>query len=340
MDPRRGPLREYAKSAIQCRLIASAAAGASPVAATRFADTVDAASAATIAARRVGSLFSWVALAILSLPLMAGVSPGAGLRPHPRRGAYSGACRKPSGRASAAAAEGDRPTRTAPRKSAKKPAKESEREQNEFAPRNGMDSKIRVGTATYFRGDPRMAPSRPFWKGYLKLSLVSCPIAMFPASSSSERVSFRQINKSTGNRLKQQLVDSVTGDVVEPGQKGRGYEIGRNQFMPVVSRPIRARARPVRTRPRSFRTNTRARAREGAEGLTAEERANGWDPALLAAYRRERARAAGSIVGASELVGGLVVTEFRRPRPRGPVLEGSGMSSKHYSPHGRWRGNR
>ncbi len=62
-----------------------------------------------------------------------------------------------------------------------------------------------------------MAPSRPFWKGYLKLSLVSCPIAMFPASSSSERVSFRQINKTTGNRLKQQLVDSVTGDVVETG---------------------------------------------------------------------------------------------------------------------------
>jgi hypothetical protein len=56
---------------------------------------------------------------------------------------------------------------------------------------------------------------------------------MFPASSSSERVSFRQINKSTGNRLKQQLVDSVTGDVVEAGQKGRGYEIGRNQYMPV-----------------------------------------------------------------------------------------------------------
>jgi len=85
-----------------------------------------------------------------------------------------------------------------------------------------------------------MAPSRPFWKGYLKLSLVSCPIAMFPASSSSERVSFRQINKSTGNRLKQQLVDSVTGDVVEPGQKGRGYEIGRNQFMPVEDEELEA----------------------------------------------------------------------------------------------------
>jgi DNA end-binding protein Ku len=78
-----------------------------------------------------------------------------------------------------------------------------------------------------------MPPARPFWKGYLKLSLVSCPIALYPASSSSERVSFRQINKKTGHRLKQQLVDSVTGEVVESGDKGRGYEIGKNEFMPV-----------------------------------------------------------------------------------------------------------
>jgi DNA end-binding protein Ku len=74
-----------------------------------------------------------------------------------------------------------------------------------------------------------MAP-RPNWKGYLKLSLVSCPIALFPATSGSERVSFRQINKQTGNRLKQQLVDSVTGDAVEAENKGRGYEIGKNEF--------------------------------------------------------------------------------------------------------------
>ena len=51
-----------------------------------------------------------------------------------------------------------------------------------------------------------MAPTRPFWKGYLKLSLVSCPIALYPGTSSTERVSFRQINKKTGNRLRQQLV--------------------------------------------------------------------------------------------------------------------------------------
>ena len=61
-----------------------------------------------------------------------------------------------------------------------------------------------------------MAP-RAYWKGYLKLSLVSCPIALYPASSSSERVSFNRINKKTGNRLKQQNVDAETGD---PGRQG------------------------------------------------------------------------------------------------------------------------
>jgi DNA end-binding protein Ku len=77
-----------------------------------------------------------------------------------------------------------------------------------------------------------MAP-RPNWKGYLKLSLVSCPIALYPAASSAERVSFRQINKKTGNRLKQQLVDSQTGEPVEREDKGRGYEIGKNEFIHV-----------------------------------------------------------------------------------------------------------
>ena len=78
-----------------------------------------------------------------------------------------------------------------------------------------------------------MPSARPFWKGYLKLSLVSCPIALFPASSSSERVSFRQINKKSGHRLKQQLVDSVTGEVVETQDKGRGYQIGKDEYLPV-----------------------------------------------------------------------------------------------------------
>jgi DNA end-binding protein Ku len=77
-----------------------------------------------------------------------------------------------------------------------------------------------------------MAP-RAYWKGYLKLSLVSCPIALYPATSSSERVSFNRINRKTGNRLKQQQVDAETGEPVEKEDIGRGYEIGKGQYLPV-----------------------------------------------------------------------------------------------------------
>jgi DNA end-binding protein Ku len=77
-----------------------------------------------------------------------------------------------------------------------------------------------------------MAP-RAYWKGYLKLSLVSCPIALYPAASGSERVSFNRINKKTGNRLKQLLVDSESGEPVERDDVGRGYEIGKGQYLQV-----------------------------------------------------------------------------------------------------------
>jgi DNA end-binding protein Ku len=77
-----------------------------------------------------------------------------------------------------------------------------------------------------------MAP-RAYWKGYLKLSLVSCPIALYPAASSSERVSFNRINKKTGHRLKQQNVDAETGEVVDKEDIGRGYEIAKGQYLQV-----------------------------------------------------------------------------------------------------------
>jgi len=82
-----------------------------------------------------------------------------------------------------------------------------------------------------------MAP-RAYWKGYLKLSLVSCPIALYPATSSSERVSFNRINKKTGNRLKQQQVDAETGQPVEKEDIGRGYEIGKGQYLQVEDEEI------------------------------------------------------------------------------------------------------
>src|SRR5580704_10362214 len=65
---------------------------------------------------------------------------------------------------------------------------------------------------------------RPYWKGYLKLALVSCPIALHAACSTAERVAFRQINKATGNRLRQQLIDEETREPVDPEVRdARGY---------------------------------------------------------------------------------------------------------------------
>ena len=85
-----------------------------------------------------------------------------------------------------------------------------------------------------------MPTVRPYWKGYLKLALVSCPIALYTASSSSERVAFRQLNKNTGNRLRQQLVDDVTREPVEAADKGRGYEYAKNSYLLIEDEELEA----------------------------------------------------------------------------------------------------
>ena len=84
-----------------------------------------------------------------------------------------------------------------------------------------------------------MAP-RANWKGYLRLSLVSCPIALYPASSLSEKVSFNRINRKTGHRLKQQNVDSETGDVVAREDTARGHEVAKGQYLIVEDQEIDA----------------------------------------------------------------------------------------------------
>jgi DNA end-binding protein Ku len=77
-----------------------------------------------------------------------------------------------------------------------------------------------------------MAP-RPNWKGYLKLSLVSCPVALFPATTTSERVSFRTLNRATGNRVRRQFVDEQTGDPVETDEQIKGYEVAKGEFIQI-----------------------------------------------------------------------------------------------------------
>src|SRR3569833_1753674 len=93
-----------------------------------------------------------------------------------------------------------------------------------------------------------MAP-RSQWNGYLKLSLVSCPISLYPAVSAAEKISFRQVNREPGHRLRQQLVDSVTGKVVKSHERGRGYEVGEDQFVLVGDVELKVAQREARTRP-------------------------------------------------------------------------------------------
>jgi DNA end-binding protein Ku len=82
--------------------------------------------------------------------------------------------------------------------------------------------------------------ARAYWKGSLKLSLVSCPVLLYPASTSVDKTRFHMINKETGNLLKQQMVDAETGDVVEGDQKGRGYELKKGDYVAIDKEELEA----------------------------------------------------------------------------------------------------
>jgi DNA end-binding protein Ku len=84
-----------------------------------------------------------------------------------------------------------------------------------------------------------MAP-RAYWNGSLKLSLVTCPIALYPASTQAEKTHFHQINTKTGHRLKQQLVDEQTGRVVDKDHKGRGYELSKGRYVEIDEEELEA----------------------------------------------------------------------------------------------------
>lgn len=75
-----------------------------------------------------------------------------------------------------------------------------------------------------------MAP-RSFWKGYLKLSLVTCPVAMVPATSESEKIRFHTLNRTTGNRVVARYVDSITRKPVDNADEARGYPHGEDDYV-------------------------------------------------------------------------------------------------------------
>jgi len=75
-----------------------------------------------------------------------------------------------------------------------------------------------------------MAP-RANWKGFLRLSLVTCPVALYPATSESEKISFNQLNKQTGHRIKYVKVDADTGEEVPNEDIVRGYALDKETFI-------------------------------------------------------------------------------------------------------------
>jgi len=78
-----------------------------------------------------------------------------------------------------------------------------------------------------------MAP-RANWKGFLRLSLVTCPIALFPATSESEKISFNQINKKTGHRIRYLKVDADTGEEVSNEDIIKGYQVDKDRYLEVT----------------------------------------------------------------------------------------------------------
>ncbi|MCK0195811.1 Ku protein [Ancylobacter sp. 6x-1] len=73
--------------------------------------------------------------------------------------------------------------------------------------------------------------SRAFWKGYLKLSLVTCPVAMTPATSESERVRFHTLNRVTGSRIEARYVDAETGKPVREEDEAKAYQTGPDDYV-------------------------------------------------------------------------------------------------------------
>jgi DNA end-binding protein Ku len=86
-----------------------------------------------------------------------------------------------------------------------------------------------------------MAP-RPFWMGYLKLSLVACPVAMSPAHTQSEKIRFHMLNRKTGDRVESRYLDAETNEVVvDDDDLVKGYERGRGRLRPARRRGARRR---------------------------------------------------------------------------------------------------
>jgi Ku70/Ku80-like protein len=86
--------------------------------------------------------------------------------------------------------------------------------------------------------DKGFAMARPFWRGQLRLALVTCPINLTPATTERDKIRFHKLNRNTGNRLRMQMIDSETQDVVDREQTVMGYEFEKGKYVTVESDEI------------------------------------------------------------------------------------------------------
>ncbi|MGJ0395249.1 MAG: Ku protein [Methylocystis sp.] len=93
-------------------------------------------------------------------------------------------------------------------------------------------------------------PPRANWKGSLKIAELACPVALYSATSTSDRIAFHTINRATGHRLRRTFVDSETGAPVESGDQVKGYEVDKNDHVVLEPEEIE------QTRPQSDKTLT------------------------------------------------------------------------------------
>jgi DNA end-binding protein Ku len=104
----------------------------------------------------------------------------------------------------------------------------------------GID--LRYGIVKFYSGDTaeqEIAMPRASWNGFLRLSLVTCPVYLVPATTEAKRVRFNQLNEETGNRVAQQLVDSKTGEPVDRDHIVKGYEYERGRYVTITDEELK-----------------------------------------------------------------------------------------------------
>ena len=132
-----------------------------------------------------------------------------------------------------------------------------------------------------------MAP-RANWKGFLRLSLVTCPVALYPATSDTEKVSFNQINRKTGHRIKYAKVDADTGEEVASEDIVKGYKVDTDTFVEVTKEELEKVAlESTRTiEIDEFVDRTERRCRAASRPIrTGSNRAGGWSVRLVAIWK-------------------------------------------------------